>query len=235
MCWLAATSVSVTTILDAPEGEVETARDPLLLLLYHRCWRSSHNDLEACRALDDQLDALGALFDELDARGAFLDELDTLRALIDEINGPRALFAEIDALWAFLNELCARYLFEFSAAKLELDGNSLSRDPAPPKTVPPYHFERPDATDPHFELSVDAFDIQELNTFPPAAAGGLAPEEKKLLGHADGVVIRNVVALDVGAEASECDGSDDRFVWLRGTVAPAVVVIETARYPLAYC
>jgi hypothetical protein len=155
--------------------------------------------------------------------------------LFEEIGLLCALFAEICALWAFLNELCARWLFEFSAAELKLDGDSLSRDPTPLRTVPPYHFESPDATDPHFELSVDAFDIQELNTLPPAAAGGLAPEEEKLLRHADGIVIRNVVALDVGAEASECDGSDNRFVWLGGAVAPAIIVIEAARYPLACC
>lgn len=100
-----------------------------------------------------------------------------------------------------------------------------------------YHLQRPNAPDPHFQLAFYTFDIVQLNTLPPTATRRLTPEEKKFLRHADGIAVREgiviVVALNVGTEAGECYGCDDRFVWLRGAVAPAVIVVEATGCLLA--
>lgn len=39
-----------------------------------------------------------------------------------------------------------------------------------------YHLKRPDSPDPDLELSLNAFDIVQVDTFPPTAAGWLPPE-----------------------------------------------------------
>jgi len=52
-----------------------------------------------------------------------------------------------------------------------------------------YHLKRPDSPDPDLELSLNAFDIVQINAFPPAASGWLPPEEQKLLSHAYSVRI----------------------------------------------
>jgi hypothetical protein len=49
------------------------------------------------------------------------------------------------------------------------------------------HLKGPYSSDPDLELAFDACDVLELNTFPPASSSGLAPEEQKLLSHANSV------------------------------------------------
>lgn len=62
--------------------------------------------------------------------------------------------------------------------------------------VLPYHFERPDSSDPDLQFALDALDIGELDALPPASPRRFPPEEQQLLRHADGVC--GSLALDVG-------------------------------------
>ena len=64
------------------------------------------------------------------------------------------------------------------------------------------HLQRPYSSDPHLELALDAVHALEFDTFPPAPTCGLAPEEQKLLRHADGIVA-HLVAADVSAQARQ--------------------------------
>ena len=91
------------------------------------------------------------------------------------------------------------------------------------------HLEGPDPADPDLELGAlgEALDALELDALPPAAAGGLAPEEQQLLGHADGAAA-HVVAADVGAQPRQRQRADDGLVGLARPVAPVVVVVEAA-------
>jgi hypothetical protein len=50
-----------------------------------------------------------------------------------------------------------------------------------------HHLEGPNSADPNLECAVNAFDILEINAFPPASASGLAPEQQQLLCHADSI------------------------------------------------
>jgi hypothetical protein len=52
-----------------------------------------------------------------------------------------------------------------------------------------YHFKSPDPSNPHLDLSINAFNIIQVNTLPPASTSGLSPEKQELLGHSDGIVI----------------------------------------------
>jgi hypothetical protein len=93
-----------------------------------------------------------------------------------------------------------------------------------------YHFKCPHSPYPHFQLALDASDVVELDTLPPASASGFPPEEEQLLGHSDSITVGEVVALDVGPQACECNTADDGLVGFAGAVTPAVVVVEaTAR------
>ncbi len=67
----------------------------------------------------------------------------------------------------------------------------------------------------------------QLDTLPPTATRGFAPEEKQFLRHAHGVAVGRFAA-DVRAQAREGDGADDRFVGFGGAVAPDVGVVEAA-------
>lgn len=91
------------------------------------------------------------------------------------------------------------------------------------------HLQRPNPADPDLEGSTSghAVDALEVDALPPAAAGGLAPEEQQLLGHADGAAA-HVVAADVGAQARQRQRADDGLVGLARAVAPVVVVVEAA-------
>jgi hypothetical protein len=59
-----------------------------------------------------------------------------------------------------------------------------------------YHFQRPDPSNPHLQLSFHAFNTFQIHAFPPASSRRLSPEKKKLLCHADGIVACKV-AFDV--------------------------------------
>lgn len=88
------------------------------------------------------------------------------------------------------------------------------------------HLKRPDSSDPNLEWSINALDAVELDALPPAAASWLAPEEKKLLCHANSVGLSTA---DIGTKASESEGTDYSLVWLAGAVAPAICVVKTAK------
>lgn len=60
------------------------------------------------------------------------------------------------------------------------------------------HLERPDTTDPDFELARNAIYIFQLDTLPPASSGWLAPEQQQLLGHTHGSIV-HVISSDVAA------------------------------------
>lgn len=87
------------------------------------------------------------------------------------------------------------------------------------------HLEGPHSSNPHLKRSIDSLDILQVDAFPPAPPRRLAPEEKELLGHANGVVV-HVVAADIAAQSSQGKTAHDRFVGLTGTMTPAVVMIE---------
>lgn len=91
-----------------------------------------------------------------------------------------------------------------------------------------YHLKRPDPPDPDLELSLNAFNVIQINTFPPAASGWLPPEQQQFLCHAYSVGIRSGITADVGTEAGKGDAADDSFLWFAGAVAPLIVVVETA-------
>lgn len=87
------------------------------------------------------------------------------------------------------------------------------------------HLQRPHSADPDLELALDAFDIVQLDTLPPASSSGFPPEEEQLLRHADGVVA-HFVASNVAAQPSEGQTADDGLVRLASSVTPLVVVVE---------
>lgn len=60
------------------------------------------------------------------------------------------------------------------------------------------HLQRPDATDPHLQLALNALNILELDALPPASPGRLTPEQKQLLGHTHRIST-HVVTPDVAA------------------------------------
>lgn len=63
------------------------------------------------------------------------------------------------------------------------------------KDTETYHFKRPDSSNPDLQFALDAFDVGELNAFPPASSCGFPPEEQQLLRHTDSVSGR--LTLDV--------------------------------------
>ena len=89
------------------------------------------------------------------------------------------------------------------------------------------HLKRPNSSDPHLKWSINALNAGELDALPPAATSWLAPEEKKLLCHANSVGALS--AADIGTKASESEGADYSLVWLAGAVAPAICMVETAK------
>jgi hypothetical protein len=89
-----------------------------------------------------------------------------------------------------------------------------------------YHFERPYPPYPHLQLALNAADIVKLNAFPPAATGGLPPEEEQLLRHPDSVAVSEIVAFDIRPQTGQRDTADDGLVRLAGAVTPLVIVIE---------
>lgn len=89
-----------------------------------------------------------------------------------------------------------------------------------------YHFQSPDPSDPHLELALHSSDVVELDTFPPASAGGFPPEQKQFLGHTDSVAVCEVVTFDVGPQTRKSDTTNDSLVRLSGTVAPVIIVVE---------
>lgn len=90
-----------------------------------------------------------------------------------------------------------------------------------------YHLQRPHPPNPHFQRTLDALNVLQLDAFPPTPPGRFPPKEQQLLRHADRVVVGHV-AFDVGSEPRESETADDGFVGLAGSMAPAVVVVETA-------
>lgn len=89
------------------------------------------------------------------------------------------------------------------------------------------HLQRPHPSNPHLELALHALHVVELDTFPPAATGWLAPEKKQLLRHADGITA-HIVPADVAAEAGEGKTADDGFVGFAGAVAPVVFAVKAS-------
>jgi len=94
-----------------------------------------------------------------------------------------------------------------------------------------YDFQRPDPSDPYFQLTLHAVHVSQFDALPPAPPGGLAPEEEQFLRHPDGgAVAQGFVAFDVGAEPGEGEGADDCFLGLARSVAPGVFVVEASVY-----
>jgi hypothetical protein len=52
-----------------------------------------------------------------------------------------------------------------------------------------HHFERPDSADPDFQCTGYTLNVLELHTLPPASPGRFAPEQEKLLCHANSVTV----------------------------------------------
>src|SRR3954452_7699945 len=90
-----------------------------------------------------------------------------------------------------------------------------------------HHFQSPYTSDPDLDLSFGALHIIELNALPPASPSRLPPEQKKLLGHTNCIVVGQVSA-DVGAELGKGETADNCFVGLRGSVAPLVLTVESS-------
>ncbi|CAF3642287.1 unnamed protein product [Fusarium graminearum] len=88
------------------------------------------------------------------------------------------------------------------------------------------HLKGPYPSDPDLEFALNASNVLELNALPPASASGFAPEEEKLLGHANSVGT-HLVASDIAAQTGKCQTANDSLVGLTSTVAPSVVVVET--------
>jgi hypothetical protein len=109
--------------------------------------------------------------------------------------------------------------------KHQQDPNQNRRNQSP-KEGQTYHLQSPHPPDPHFQPALDTSYVLELNPFPPASPRRFPPEEKQFLRHAEGVAVREIVALDVGAQASQRETAYDSFVGLAGAVAPLVVVVE---------
>ena len=89
-----------------------------------------------------------------------------------------------------------------------------------------YHLQSPHASYPNFQLALHAFHVLEVDAFPPTSTGWFAPEKQKLLGHADGVVVGQFAAADVGAETRQSETANYGFLGFAGTMAPAVIVIK---------
>lgn len=91
------------------------------------------------------------------------------------------------------------------------------------------HLQRPHPADPHLELrtGLETLDVLKLDALPPAPTSRLAPEEQKLLGHADSIAA-HLVALNIGTQTGEGEGADDGLVGLAGAMAPTIVVVEAA-------
>lgn len=85
-----------------------------------------------------------------------------------------------------------------------------------------HHFKRPHPPNPNLELTLHARHVLEIDAFPPAAPGRLAPKQQQLLGHADCVGGAGRVVLDVGAQSGEGDAADYGLVGLACAVAPCV-------------
>lgn len=91
-----------------------------------------------------------------------------------------------------------------------------------------YHFQRPNPPYPHLELALDTSNIFKLDSFPPAATSWFPPEKEQLLRHSDSVAVGIFIALDVGPQTRKSNAADDGLVGFTSTVAPSVVVVETA-------
>jgi len=98
-----------------------------------------------------------------------------------------------------------------------------------------YHLERPNPPNPNLQPSLHPLHILQIDTLPPTPSRRLPPEKQQFLRHADGVAVGDAfAAFDVGAEAGESEAADDGFLGLAGTVAPAVIVVESAVFGLAW-
>jgi len=89
-----------------------------------------------------------------------------------------------------------------------------------------YHFQRPDPPNPDLDWTFHSFYIIQINPFPPATTGRFPPEKKKFLGHADGVVVRQITS-NVSAKLGQSKTADDCLVGLRGTMSPLVLAIKS--------
>jgi hypothetical protein len=97
-----------------------------------------------------------------------------------------------------------------------------------------YHLERPNSSYPDLKLAFYTPDIVKLNTFPPASASGLPPEQQQLLGHADSIAVREVVTLNIGPQTCKSNTTDDSLVRFSGAMTPMVIVVEATALELAY-
>jgi hypothetical protein len=66
--------------------------------------------------------------------------------------------------------------------------------------------------------------VFEVNTLPPASTSRLAPEQKQLLSHADGVGVG--LATDISTQTGKSNTADNSLVGLAGTMTPGVVMVE---------
>ena len=101
-----------------------------------------------------------------------------------------------------------------------------------------HHLQCPNTPNPNLQLSFHTLDIIQFDAFPPASPRRFPPEEKELLCHTDssGIAIREITVGTtgtrgplIGPQPGECDRADDSFVGFAGTVAPAVVVVESPK------
>lgn len=89
-----------------------------------------------------------------------------------------------------------------------------------------HHFQCPYPPDPYLELALHAWHVFEVDALPPAAPGGLAPEQQQLLRHADRVDGIGGVVWDICPQPGEGYAADDGFVGLAHTVTPSIGMIE---------
>lgn len=89
-----------------------------------------------------------------------------------------------------------------------------------------YHLQSPHTPNPDFDLAFNTLHIVQLNTFPPAAASRLAPEQQKFLGHANSIVVGQV-APNISAEFGQGKTANNCLVGLCGTVAPLIFAIKS--------
>lgn len=90
-----------------------------------------------------------------------------------------------------------------------------------------YHLQSPYSADPNLNRAFDPIYVVQFDPLPPAPPGGLSPEKKELLSHADRIVIGQV-AFDIGSKFGQCQTTDDGLARLGRPMAPPVIAIESA-------
>ena len=100
------------------------------------------------------------------------------------------------------------------------------------------HLQRPYPSNPHLQSALNAFNIFQLDAFPPTPSSGFPPKQKQFLCHCRRCICCNIVRprccawSDVGAKAGESNRANDGFAGLMGTMAPHVVAVKATKYSL---